>query len=105
MKGSSFLFICSANFLIVAESLKTCNILDYGAVGDGKTLATNAIRLAISACDGANNGNGRNTILIPASKTFLSGPFNLTSNSIFTVNGVLKATTDASQWPLVAPLP
>ena len=103
--STSFLFACIANYILVAESFKTCNILEYGAVGDGKTLDTNAIKLAISACDSENNGDGRNTILIPASKTFLSGPFNLTSNSIFTVNGVLKATTDISQWSLMAPLP
>ena len=80
----------------VEGTQKSCNVLDYGAKGDGRTLDTNAIQHAIAKCD---------TVLLPAEYKFLSAPFNLTSNQIFVVNGILLATTDPSLWPVVAPLP
>jgi len=51
------------------------NILDFGAVADGKTLATKAIQSAIDACH--QNGGGR--VLIPAG-TYLTGSVFLRSN-------------------------
>jgi polygalacturonase len=51
------------------------NILDYGAVGDGKTLTTEGISKAISACSEAGGG----TVEVPAGR-FLTGPFALASN-------------------------
>ena len=54
---------------------RTFNILDYGAVADGKTLNTDAITKAIDACNKAGGG----TVVIPAG-TFLTGPLSLNSN-------------------------
>lgn len=51
------------------------NILDFGAVGDGKTDDANAIQHAIDSCTLA--GGGR--VVVPAGYTFLSGPFKLKS--------------------------
>lgn len=51
------------------------NILDYGAVADGKTLATKAIQCAIDECN--KNGGGR--VLIPAG-SFYSGSIFLKDN-------------------------
>lgn len=51
------------------------NILDYGAVSDGKTLCTSAIQSAIDECN--KNGGGR--VLIP-SGNFYSGTFYLKDN-------------------------
>jgi hypothetical protein len=51
------------------------NILDYGAVGDGKTLNTAAIQAAIDACFNDKGG----TVLVPAGD-FLSGTLELKSN-------------------------
>ncbi|MDN5205630.1 glycosyl hydrolase family 28 protein [Fulvivirgaceae bacterium BMA10] len=57
------------------------NIQEFGAKGDGKTDDHAAIQAAIDACHEA--GGGR--VLIPAGKTFLSGPFKLKSNIEFYV--------------------
>lgn len=52
----------------------TYNILDYGAVADGKTKCTSAIQAAIDAC---TEKGGR--VVVPAG-TFLSGTLRLRSN-------------------------
>ncbi|PRP68061.1 glycoside hydrolase family 28 protein [Nonlabens agnitus] len=53
----------------------TFNILDYGAVADGVTKNTVAIKLAIEECNAAGGG----TVLIPSGK-FLTGAIYLKSN-------------------------
>jgi polygalacturonase len=54
---------------------KTVNIKDFGAVGDGQTLNTDAINKAISSCSASGGG----TVLIPAG-LWLTGPIELKSN-------------------------
>src|SRR5699024_5796960 len=51
------------------------SIMDYGAVGDGTTDNTQAIKDAIQACVEAGGGK----VVIPAGK-FLTGPIHLKSN-------------------------
>jgi len=51
------------------------NILDFGAVGDGRTLTTSAIQAAVDAC--GNVGGGR--VVIPPGR-YLTGPIFLKSN-------------------------
>ena len=53
----------------------TFNILDFGAVGDGKTLNTNAINGAVAHASESGGG----TVLIPKG-TFLTGAIHLKSN-------------------------
>ncbi|MGA2443788.1 MAG: glycoside hydrolase family 28 protein, partial [Tepidisphaeraceae bacterium] len=53
---------------------RTVSILDFGAVGDGKTDNTAAIGKAIAACAGAGGGH----VAIPAG-TWLTGPIHLMS--------------------------
>lgn len=53
----------------------TCLITDYGAIGDGKTMNTRAIALAIDDC--AERGGG--TVAVPAGH-FLTGPIHLKSD-------------------------
>jgi polygalacturonase len=57
------------------------NIVNYGAVGDGKTDNAVAIQKAIDACTKAGGGK----VIIPAGQTFMTGPFNLKSNIEFYV--------------------
>jgi polygalacturonase len=54
---------------------RTFNIKDYGAVGDGQTVNTQAIAKAIDACSAAGGG----TVLMPAG-LWLTGPIELKSN-------------------------
>ena len=51
------------------------NILDFGAIADGRTLCTAAIQAAVNAC--AKAGGGR--VLIPPGR-YLTGPIFLKSN-------------------------
>lgn len=54
------------------------NIKDYGAVGDGQTVNTQAIAKAIDACSAAGGG----TVLVPPG-LWLTGPIELKSNINF----------------------
>jgi polygalacturonase len=54
---------------------RTFNLMDYGAVADGKTLNTDAFKKAIAAANDAGGG----VINVPAG-TFLTGPMTLVSN-------------------------
>ena len=58
---------------------RLCNVLDYGAKGDGRALDTPAIVAAVSACSPGG------TVLLPKARVYLSAPFNLTCN--LTVDG------------------
>ena len=50
---------------------KIFNVIEYGAVADGKTLCTEALQKAIDACNAAGGG----TILFPAGTYVLSTVF------------------------------
>jgi len=69
------LFILQYVFMYYIISMIYFNIQDFGAKGDGKTDDARAIQATIDACAQAGGG----TVLIPAGKTFLSGPFKLKS--------------------------
>lgn len=74
-------------------------ITKYGAVADGKTLATNAIKRAIEEC--SKKGGGR--VVVPAGE-FLTGAIHLKSNVNLHVSkgATLKFSTDAKDYlPLV----
>jgi polygalacturonase len=51
-------------------------ITDFGAIGDGKTLDTSAIQAAIDQAHASGGGK----VVVPASKTFLSGSLELREN-------------------------
>jgi len=52
------------------------DLLDYGGIGDGKTLDTAAIQRAIDACHKAGGG----TVVAPSGFDFLTGTFRLKSH-------------------------
>ena len=80
-----------------------CQVFDvtkYGAVGDGITSDTAAIRRAAAAL--ATGGTG-GTLLFPAGKRYLTGAFNLSSHSVpkLETGAVIRGSGNASEYPLL----
>ena len=86
-----------------ARGWATFNVVDYGAVGDGVTSDTAAIRAALAAAAGAGGGS----VLLPSGRVFLTGSVNLTSNIELRVEGTLLASakTSGGDFVLVPPIP
>jgi len=78
------------------------NILDYGAKGDGVTLATRALQDAIDACNKDQGG----TVLVPAGK-FVIGTVELKSNVTLHIaaQGVLLGSADGKQYHAADAIP
>jgi exo-poly-alpha-galacturonosidase len=75
-----------------APAMPVFNVTSYGAVGNGTTLNTTAIQNAINACTPGGK------VLIP-SGTFLSGAIFLKSDMTLQIDGILKGSTTASDYP------
>ena len=77
---------------------KDYNIVDYGAVGDGITLCTEAINKAITAC--SESGGGR--VVVPKG-LWLTGPIWLKDNvNLFAEKGAfIQFSQDKSLYPLI----
>ncbi len=75
----------------------TFNIRDYGAIGDGQTLATAALQKAVDTAAAAGGG----VVLVPAGK-YLTGPFTLTSGIELQLakDSVLLLDADRSRYPV-----
>ena len=78
-----------------------CDPLQHGAKGDGTTDDTRAIAAAVAACRGGG------VVLLAAGRTFISGPFNLTSHQVLRVEGTLRAPAvpDLARWPRLPHFP
>jgi len=76
------------------------NICDFGAVGDGKTLCTEAINQAIEACSKAGGG----TVFVPEG-TFLTGTIFLKSNITLNLKkgAVILGTHDLDKYTPYVP--
>lgn len=74
------------------------NIMDFGAVGDGKTLDTKAIQATIDAC--FQKGGGR--VLIPGGRTYRTGALELRSyvELHLEMGAVLKASDNLEDYHL-----
>lgn len=77
---------------------KNFSIKDYGAVGDGYTLNTEAFTKAIEACSDAGGGK----VIVPAG-LWLTGPIQLKSNVNLVVErgALIQMTKDHSQYPII----
>jgi polygalacturonase len=91
------LFLASLSCL----QAQTFSILDYGAVGDGKTLNTAALQKAIDAC----NHNGGGMVVVPAG-SFMIGTVYLKSNVhlYLETGGVLKGSPNLNDYAPYAPV-
>src|ERR1700730_720612 len=74
------------------------NILDFGAVGDGRTLCTSSIQAAIDACAAAGGGK----VLVAPGK-YLTGPIFLKSNLEFEVlaGATLLGSANFADYPTI----
>ncbi|UJF32648.1 pectinesterase family protein [Paenibacillus hexagrammi] len=81
-----------------AATPQVFDVTDYGAVGDGATVDTAAIQAAIDATPEGGK------VVIPAGQTFVSGSLWINkSNITFEVNGTLKASENAADFPYPDP--
>lgn len=74
------------------------NVIDYGAVGDGQTVNTEAFRRAFAACAEAGGG----TVYVPAGR-YLTGAIHLVSHSTFHIDSgaTILFSTDPNDYPTV----
>ncbi|XP_009604283.1 putative polygalacturonase [Nicotiana tabacum] len=83
----------------------TAWLTDFGGVGDGTTLNTNAFKTAVDHLSQFQSDGG-SLLYVPAGK-WLTGSFNLTSHFTlyFDKDAVLLASEDENDYPVIAPLP
>ena len=91
-------FLILAAFASIALST-TCNVANFGAVADGKTLNTlivTQLLLNVSCSE----------VLVPQGGVYLVGAINLTrSDFTFRIDGILKASDDPSLFPVIPEVP
>lgn len=95
-----FVFLVCA---VVSKPLSSVfNIEDFGAVGDGRTLNTQAFEKAVAAIE-ANQGG---TLYVPAGG-WLTAPFNFTSNMTLFIadSATIYGAPVYDLWPIIPPLP
>lgn len=100
MKKNLILTVALCLFISMNTLAKTYDITSYGAIPDGKTIATQAINKAVTACNAAGGG----TVLVPAG-TFLTGTIIMKDNvELYLERGsTLLGSTDYADYPLIQP--
>ena len=83
-----------------SASAQVFDVTAFGATGDGLTLDTAAVRKAAAAL----KSHGGGELYFPAHKTFLTGPFNLTSHTLLTLGDgttIRASNISGADWPLL----
>ena len=87
-------------------TVQYCDVMDYGAVGNGRHDDTEAVRGVLMNC---NSNSTIHVIVFPENSSFLTGAFNISSNQILLLqdgSSILGyKSTDSYYFPLVQPLP
>jgi len=106
MKDFSIMKTCWAVWIVVSGAMAALgapgasyySVLDYGAIGDGKTLCTRAIQRAVDECAMAGGGK----VIVPTGK-FLTGPIFLKSHINFeiTAGATLLGHENIDDYPAV----
>ncbi len=95
-------FMASAFILssLLSAEAKSYDVCSYGAINDGKTLATQAINKAITDCNAAGGG----TVVVPTG-TYLTGTIILKDNvELYLERGSkLLGSTSYADYPLIQP--
>ena len=94
----------------VLEAEHDISLLDHGAACDGVRPDTAAFRSAFRAAGVAVQGGGNVGVIVrvPANRTCLTGPFNITSDRTtlyIEAGSAIKASDDPALWPRGWPLP
>jgi len=84
------------------------NVLDFGAVGDGITDDTMALRRALYREEEeemtTRKKEKRMLVWLPMNYIFLSQPLNISSYTTLRIDGTLRSLNDESTWPKLEPL-
>ncbi|HEY7415046.1 MAG TPA: glycosyl hydrolase family 28-related protein [Ktedonobacteraceae bacterium] len=102
MKGEVSAEVTSRTSSINDRGLRTYNIRDYGAKGDGVTHDTKAIQDAIDSCHKDDGG----IVVVPAG-VYLTGAIEIKSNITLHIAaaGKLLGSTDARQYHAIDEIP
>ncbi|XP_072960470.1 probable polygalacturonase [Typha angustifolia] len=97
--------VTCAGIVPMKQRREVISIVDFGGVGNGRTLNTWPFRKAIYRIQHLRRRGG--TMLYVPPGVWLTGSFNLTSHmTLYLARGaVIKATQDSWHWPLMDPLP
>ena len=91
------------SLLLPGTSQSVFDVTKYGAVGDGVTRDTAAIR---RACEALEQGGRGGVLLFPGNRHYLTGGFNLTSHTMLKLeaNAVIRGTSNTSgnDYPLLS---
>ncbi len=76
MKRLSLLLLCLLSMWATSAQGNTWNVIDFGALGDGRADDAAAIQKAINTCSSQGGG----TVLLPSGHIFMAGPVEFKSN-------------------------
>lgn len=100
MNNRKLLLSLTIAFSTLPFFAKDYSVLDFGAIGDGKTDDATAIQRAIDTCSAEGGGS----VIFPSGKTFMSGPLKMASyvNLHMEPNSTLLANPDESIYNISA---